>query len=222
MQLLIANKNYSSWSLRAWLLLRELGIEFTEEKLSFNDPDWKGRVLAVSPAGCVPVLSDGDVVVWDSLAIAEYVADRFPNAGVWPVDPAARARARSICAEMHSGFPALRANMPMNIGARLPGLGMNRRVQANIDRIVRIWTNARTNFGAEGPMLFGRFSAADAFYAPVVWRFVTHGVELPPVAKAYSEAVRSLPSMQAWVQEALGEQEFVDEDEPYRSPPDEA
>ncbi len=219
LQLLIANKNYSSWSLRGWLLLEGLGIDFKEEKLSFNDPDWRAKVLALSPAGRVPVLVDGEIVVWDSLAIVEYVADRFPDAGVWPSDPAARARARSVCAEMHAGFQNLRAQMPMNIEARLPGYGWNRSVQTDIDRIVRIWTNARHDFGQGGDMLFGAFSAADAFYAPVVWRFVTHAVDLPPIAAHYVKAVQALPAMKAWVDEALEEHDFVSEDEPYRADP---
>ena len=218
-QLFIANKNYSSWSLRAWLLLRELSIDFTEEKVSFNDPEWKSRVQKVSPTGRVPVLVDGDIVVWDTLAIAEHVAEQFPTAGVWPDIGAARALARSICAEMHSGFPNLRAAMPMNIEARLPGRGLNLAVQADIDRIIDIWVDARTRFGGRGAMLFGPFCAADAFFAPVVWRFVTHDVQLPPIAAEYVSAVRALPSMRAWVEEALEENDFVVEDEPYRAPP---
>lgn len=219
MKLIICNKNYSSWSLRGWLLLRELGIDFEEEKLSFNDPEWKKRVLAISPAGRVPILVDGDLVVWDTIAIAEHVAERHPDKNVWPADPAARALARSVCAEMHAGFTNLKNNMPMNISGRFPGLGWNIEVQDDIDRIIAIWTNARERFGSGGDMLFGGFSAADAFYAPVVWRFVTHEVELPPVAAAYVEAMRALPSMQDWERVAREEDDFIAMDEPYRRGP---
>lgn len=219
MKLVIGNKNYSSWSLRAWLVMRELNLPFDEEKISFNAPNWRSDLRALSSAGRVPVLSDGDLQVWDSLAIVEYLADRFPDAGIWPSDTKARAIARAICAEMHAGFSNLRAYMPMNIEARLPGKGWNVDVQADIDRILQIWSETRAEFGADGDMLFGRFCAADAFYAPVVWRFVTHDVSLPPVAAAYANAVRGLVSMKAWEAEALTEHEFVIEDEPYRSPP---
>ncbi|MEL6185683.1 MAG: glutathione S-transferase family protein, partial [Myxococcota bacterium] len=208
-----------SWSLRPWLLLSELGVPFEEEKISFNDPNWKTRFFEASPSGRVPVLVDGEVAVWDSLAIAEYVAERFPEAGVWPAHPEARALARSIVAEMHAGFSALRARMPMNIEAHLPGRGWDLTVQKDIDRILALWKDARTRFGAEGPMLFGRFSAADAFYAPVVWRFVTHDVQVDDGARAYMDAVRALPSMQAWAQEALEEHDYVADDEPYRPAP---
>ena len=216
MKLVIANKNYSSWSLRAWLLLQQLQIEFEEVRIGFNEPDWHARIRALSPAGRVPVLLDGEITVWDTLAIAEYVAERFPEAGVWPSTRSARSFARSVCAEMHSGFGALRTHMPMNIEARLPGLGWNLEVQDDIDRVLQIWTDARAQFGHDGAMLFGRFCAADAFYAPVVWRFVTHGVELPEVARTYMDAVRALPAMQAWEQAARVEHDYVAMDEPYR------
>lgn len=196
--------------------MKELGIPFEEEKLSFNLPDWKERILKIAPTGRVPILVDGKTVVWDTMAIVEYVAERFTDKPIWPEDPVARARARSVTAEMHSGFHSLRNFMPMNISARLPGLGWNLQVQDDIDRIIEIWTDARTQFGAQGAMLFGAFSAADAVFAPVVWRFVTHAVELPKVCNDYMEAVRGLESMKAWEQEALSENEFVAMDEPYR------
>jgi glutathione S-transferase len=220
MKLLIGNKNYSSWSLRPWLLLRVLGIPFTEEKLSFNAPQFKAKVQRVSPAGKVPVLVDDDgTVVWDTLAIVEYLAERFPGRGVWPQDRAARATARSICAEMHAGFGALRSQMPMNMSQRFPGLGWNLKVQHDIDRILDLWQRAEARFGAEGPFLFGHFTAADAFYAPVVSRFMTHAVALPPPAQAYMAAIQALPAMQEWAEEAARENDFVVQDEPYRAPP---
>lgn len=219
MKLVIANKNYSSWSLRAWLVLKELGIPFTEEKTSFNAPHWKQDISKLSPSGTVPILVDGQQVIWDTLAITEYVAEKYPDYNIWPKDPAARAYARSVCAEMHSGFGALRQHMPMNIEARLPGMGWNMQVQANIDRILQIWLECRTKWASAGPMLFGDFCAADAFYAPVVWRFVTHSVSVPPVAKVYMDAVQNLSAMKAWEEEALAEKDFVSMDEPYRPHP---
>src|SRR5215831_3295404 len=172
MKLVIGNKNYSSWSLRTWFLLTHLGIPFEEEKLSFNDPSFKERVRRYSPAGRVPVVIDGETIVWDSLAIAEYVAEKFPDRGVWPHDAVARARARSICAEMHAGFAALRDQLPMNCELRLPWLPADLRVRRDIARVVDMWTDCRSRFGAGGPFLFGAFSAADAYYAPVVRRLL--------------------------------------------------
>ena len=220
MQLLIGNKNYSSWSLRAWLLLRQLGVEFTERKVSLNDPAWKSKIKAVSPAGCVPVLIHGDMAIWDTFAIAEYLAESFVDLRIWPEDRAARATARSVSAEMHSGFAQLRTWMPMNIEARLPNRGWSLAVQTDIDRIVDIWTDARARFGQDGPMLFGSFSAADAFFAPVVWRFVTYGVELPEIAQAYVDAVRALEAMKAWQADALAENDWINNAELYRRRPD--
>jgi glutathione S-transferase len=219
MKLLIGNKNYSSWSLRPWLLLTHLEIPFEEEKLSFNDPAFKARVGKYSPVGMVPVLVDGDVAIWDSLAIAEYVAETFPDRGVWPGDRAARARARSICAEIHSGFSALRNAMPMNCELRLDWVPQDVQVQRDIARIVASWSDCRARFGAGGPFLFGAFSAADAYYAPVVRRFLGFAVKLPDVAAAYVATMDALPAMRAWVTAGLAEKEFVKEDEPYREPP---
>jgi glutathione S-transferase len=219
MKLLIGNKNYSSWSLRPWLLLTQLGIRFAEEKLSFNQRDFKARVHAHSPVGRVPVLIDGDVAVWDSLAIVEYVAEGFPDRGVWPADRVARARARSICAEMHAGFTAMRNAMPMNCELRLDWVPPDVAVQRDIARVVASWTDCRARFGAGGPFLFGAFSAADAYYAPVVRRFLGFAVSLPDVVAAYVAAIDALPAMRAWVEAGLAEHDFFQEDEPYREPP---
>ena len=219
MKLLIGNKNYSSWSLRPWLLLSHLEIPFEEEKLSFSDPAFKARVGRYSPVGQVPVLIDGDVVVWDTLAIVEYVAETFAERGVWPRERAARARARSICAEMHAGFGALRNALPMNCELRLDGPPRDIQVQRDIARVIASWTDCRAKFGAGGPFLFGAFSAADAYYAPVVRRFLGFDVKLPPVAADYVATIDALPSMRAWVAAGLAEHDFVEEDEPYRKPP---
>jgi glutathione S-transferase len=213
--LTIANRNYSSWSLRPWLLMRALDMPFKERQVRFS-PTFHDEISRVSPAGRVPVLVTGELVIWDSLAIVEYLAERFPQHGVWPTQPADRARARSVCAEMHSGFSALRQAMPMNIEARLPGLGWSVRVQDDIDRIVAIWTGLRAAHSARGPFLFGAFGAVDAFFAPVVSRMETHQVATPPVCDEYRRAVLALPAMQEWTAAALAEHSFVSEDEPYR------
>jgi glutathione S-transferase len=213
--LVIGNKNYSSWSMRPWVLMKQLGIPFEEVKLRFHSPEWDAQIARWSPSGLVPVLWRGDQSVWDSLAIAEALHEWFPQAGVWPADAAARAFARSMAAEMHSGFRDLRTSMPMNIRAELPGRGMKPEVQANIDRIQALWSEARRRFGRGGPFLFGAFSAADAMYAPVVMRFATYGVKLAPEATAYCEAMRTAPGVRAWIDDALREKEIVAEDEPY-------
>jgi len=220
MKLVIGNKNYSSWSLRPWMLLRQAGIDFEEIPVRLFTKEFAAEIARYSPAGKVPALIDGDVTVWDSLSICEYVAERFPAKALWPVDAAARAVARSVCAEMHSGFGDLRSQMPMNVTAILPGLGWNVAVQRDIDRIAAIWTDLRTRHGASGPFLFGSFTIADAFYAPVVSRFATYGVHLPEVAKAYADFVLALPVMQEWVAAAREERDFVPSDEPYRTAPD--
>jgi len=218
MKLVIGSRNYSSWSLRGWLLLKQAGIAFEEVPLRFTAPDFKQQVLRLSPAGRVPVLIDGDLTIWDSLAIAEYLAENFADKLLWPIDRKARAEARAVCAEMHAGFQALRNNMPMNIGAHLPGRGWNVDVQRDISRIAAIW-GARSRFAAGGPFQFGRFSVADAYFAPVVWRFNTYQPELPAQALDYVRTMLVLPAMQAWAAEAARENEFVTDDEPYRSAP---
>jgi glutathione S-transferase len=216
MKLVIANKNYSSWSLRAWLLLCEAGIPFEEEVIGFNEADFGERVRRYSPVGSVPVLVDGDLVVWDSLAIAEYLAEKFPEKKLWPEDRAARARARSMCAEMHAGFAHLRNRLPMNCELSLPLGPLEVAVQREIDRVVDMWRDAREGYGREGPFLFGRFSVADAYFSPVVWRFVTYGIPLPAPARAYLETMCELASMKAWRADACAEHDFVLFDEPYR------
>jgi len=226
MQLYIGNKNYSSWSMRPWVLLRQAGIDFEEVMLRFDsfapDSAFKRGLRGLSPTAKVPLLVDDGLAVWDSLAIAEYLADKFPAQALWPADAKQRARARSVCAEMHSGFGALRSHLTMNIEARLPEVGERvlreqPGVQADVARIVELWSDCLHASG--GPLLFGRFTIADACFAPVATRFVTYGVPLPPVAAAYVQAVLALPGVQAWVSDALAEHDFVDFDEPYRQAP---
>jgi glutathione S-transferase len=217
--LVIGNKNYSSWSMRPWVLLRQLEIPFGEIRLRFDSDEWDAGIGRWSPSGLVPVLWRGRVAVWDSLAIMETVAEWYPDRGVWPADPVARAFARSACAEIHAGFRDLRAKMPMNIRSSHPGKGMTPEVRVNVDRIERLWREARARFGGGGDFLFGRFSAADAMFAPVVMRFATYAVELRPEAARYCAAVRAAPGVRAWVEGALDETEFVPEDEPYAEPP---
>jgi glutathione S-transferase len=216
MKLVIANKNYSSWSLRAWLLLREAGIPFDEEMIGFNEPDFTERVRRYSPAGRVPVLIDGDLVVWDSLAIAEYVAEKYPEKKLWPEARIARAKARSICAEMHAGFADLRRRMPMNCELSLPLGALEVTVQRDVDRVVDMWREVRASHGTDGPFLFGRFTIADAYFSPVVWRFVTYDIPLPVQARSYVDTMRGLASMQDWLSAARAEKDFVQFDEPYR------
>ena len=213
--LVIGNKNYSSWSMRPWVLMKELGIAFEEKKLRFHTDEWDAQIERWSPSRLVPVLWRGGESVWDSLAIMETLNEWHPGKNVWPTDAAARAFARSIAAEMHSGFRDLRNNMPMNIRASHPGLGMNAEVKANLERIEHLWGEARKRFGARGPFLFGAFGAADAMYAPVVMRFTTYGVSLGTEAARYCEAMRAAPGVRAWIDEALQEKEIVAEGEPY-------
>ncbi len=217
MKLVIANKNYSSWSLRPWLLLRHADIPFEEEKLSFNAPDFKERVRRYSPTGQVPVLVDADITVWDSLAIAEYVAETFPEKKLWPEARTMRARARCLCAEMHSGFAAMRSHMGMNCELVLPNVLFDVNVQRDVDRIVTMWRECRERSAAEGPFLFGRFSIADAYFAPVTLRFVTYGTSLPEIARQYVDTITGLPAMKDWVREGRAEHDFFTEDEPYRT-----
>jgi glutathione S-transferase len=216
LKLLIGNKNYSTWSMRPWLVLKQADIPFVEEKLSFNDPQLKQKIRQVSPSGRVPALVDGDLIVWDSLAIVEYLAEKFPEKKLWPQEARARAVARSMCAEMHAGFAVLRAALTMNFEADLPGRGWNVKVQAEIDRLVEMWQDARARFGAGGPFLFGSFSIADAFFAPVVRRFLGYAIPLAPVAAAYAQVVAALPAYQEWAAGAKAENDFYAADEPYR------
>jgi glutathione S-transferase len=207
MLLVIGNKNYSSWSLRPWLAMKVLGIPFREQRIPLYGEGSKQEILKASPAGKVPVLVDGAVHVWDSLAILEYLAEREPR--LWPADAAQRARARSISAEMHSGFPNLRQHMSMNIRRRHPGKGRTPESLAEVRRVVEIWSECR------GPFLFGPFGAADAMYAPVVLRFRTYEVELPPVCRAYADAMLELPAMQEWIRDAERETESLPQFDQY-------
>ena len=201
----VGNKNYSSWSLRPWLALRATGVPFREELHQIEGDAERQKIRSLSPGGRVPFLQDGDLVVWDSLAIVEHVAERHPGAGLWPKDARARSVARSCCAEMHSGFQALRTAMTMNIRKRYARGPRNPEVQADIDRVVRLWRETRAAFGSSGPFLFGAFSAADAFFAPVVTRFQTYAVPMDAAAKAYSDAVLGLPAMKEWCEAAARE-----------------
>ncbi|MDK9691366.1 glutathione S-transferase family protein [Azospira sp.] len=207
MQLVIGNKNFSSWSLRPWLLLKQAGLPFREIPVRLRQADTKAQILAHSPSGKVPALIDGDLTVWDSLAICEYLAEKasLNHVDLWPADPKARAEARSVSAEMHSGFAALRQQMSMEVAASRPGEGQTPEVLADIARIAALWTSSRERFAAAGPFLFGDFSVADAMYAPVAFRFHTYGVELPPLAAAYRDTLLALPAMQEWAAGARAE-----------------
>ena len=216
MQLVIGNKNYSSWSMRPWIALREARIPFEEVMLKFGGDGKPAGVQPWSPTGKVPVLVlEGGERVWDSLAICEAVAELYPDRGLWPQAPQARRAARAACAEMHSGFQAMREHLVMNIRARHPGKGINAASRRDVDRVVELWRSCRERFGAGGELLFGAFSIADAFFAPVVTRFETYAVALPAAAQAYCEAVRRLASVREWTEAALRETEFVAADEPY-------
>lgn len=205
--LVIGNKNYSSWSLRPWLAMKVLGMPFRELRIALYGAESKQEILKHSPAGKVPCLVEGATRVWDSLAILETLAER--DARLWPADATLRARARSISAEMHSGFPNLRQHMSMNIRKRHPGKGRTPEVLAEIARVKEIWSACR------GPFLFGAFCAADAMYAPVVLRFRTYEVELPGACRAYADAVLALPALQEWIRDAEGETEFLPQFEQY-------
>ena len=215
LKLAIANKNYSSWSMRPWVLLTQAGIPFEEIQLKFDDDAKVAGIEPYSPTRKVPVLLIGEEPVWDSLAIAEAVAEMFPEKQLWPADARARQVARSICAEMHAGFPKLRSAMPMNLRALMPGKGMSPAVQKDIDRVVEIWESCRARYGQGGELLFGAFTVADAYYAPVATRFLTYGVKLPAVAQRYADALLALPAVHEWMLQALRETEFVRADEPY-------
>jgi glutathione S-transferase len=215
LKLAIANKNYSSWSMRPWVLLTQAGIAFEEIQLKFTDTGKVAGIEPYSPTRQVPVLIVDGEPVWDSLAIGEVVAELFPEKQLWPSDPRARQIARSICAEMHAGFRNLRGAMPMNIRASHPGKGMSPAVQQDIDRIVEIWASCRARYGKGGELLFGQFSIADAFYAPVAMRFLTYAVTLPPAAQRYADALIALSAVRDWMAQARRETEFVRADEPY-------
>lgn len=227
LKLYIGNKNYSSWSMRPWVLMRQAGIEFEEVMVRFDgfsaDSNFKQRMTQVSPTAQVPVLVDGDLVIWDTLAIAEYLAEYAaqgsPQQHLWPQPRALRARARSLCAEMHGGFSALRTACPMNIEARLHEVGAlalrdRPSVRANLARIVDMWSGLLNEHG--GPMLFGDFTIVDAYYAPVVMRLLTYHLPVPEQIRAYMDRVVQLAGVKAWMNGALQERDFLDFEEPYR------
>jgi glutathione S-transferase len=225
-QLYIGNKNYSSWSMRPWVLLRQAGIDFEEVMVRFDaftpDSKFKKVVAPINPVGKVPVLVHDGLVVWDTLAIAEYVAEQFSDKQLWPADRQARARARSVCAEMHSGFAGLRSACPMNIDASLPEVGAlalrdKPAVCADLQRIVAMWSGLLAEHG--GPMLFGPFSVADAYFAPVVMRLKTYALPVPADVAAYMDRVCALPGVKAWIDGALAEKDFIDFEEPFRLQP---
>ena len=222
-KLYIGNKNYSSWSMRPWVLLTQAGIPFQEVMVRFDSFDagsaFKQAVGAQNPVGKVPVLVDDGFAVWDTLAIAETLAEQFPDKALWPRDAQARARARSICAEMHSGFGALRSACPMNIEASLPEVGAlalrdRPGVRADLARLAAMWSELLEQHG--GPMLFGAFTVADAYFAPVVMRIRTYALPVPPPLAAYIERVCALPGVKAWIDGALAEKDFLDFEEPFR------
>jgi glutathione S-transferase len=223
-KLYIGNKNYSSWSMRPWVLMKQAGIGFEEVMVPFDsfdaDSQFKKTIEAINPAGRVPVLVDGDIVVYDTLAICEYLAENHPDKALWPRDKALRAHARSVCAEMHSGFGALRSHCGMNIEADLRTQGRiilrdRPDVRADLARIVQMWSGLLQAHG--GPMLFGEFGIADAYFAPVCMRITTYGLPVPQQIAAYVERVRRLPAVKAWIDDALQEKRFVVMDEPYRA-----
>ena len=223
LKLYIGNKNYSSWSMRPWVLLKQAGIAFDEVRVRFDSFDagseFKRTMGSVTPTGKVPALVDGDLVVWDTLAIAEYLAETHPDKQLWPQDKAARARARSVVAEMHSGFGALRSHCPMNIEAHLPEVGAllwrdQAGVRADVQRLIDMWGELLAQHG--GPMLFGQFTIADAFYAPVCMRLATYALPVPQPIADYVRRVQQLPGVKAWIDAALAERDFLDFEEPYR------
>jgi len=205
MHLYIANKLYSSWSLRPWLLMAALGIPFEETVIAMYFPDSKARMLDVSPTGKMPCLVNGDVKIWESLAIMEYLAEAFPGKGVWPADPAARAHARATASEMHAGFQALRGACPMNLGKRFAPRELSSDVADNVRRLEGMWSDARRRFGAGGDFLYGSFCAADAMYAPVVTRLDTYQIRVAPQTRAYMDAVLNHPAFVKWRTQALAE-----------------
>jgi glutathione S-transferase len=213
LHLVIGNKNYSSWSFRPWLAMKVAGIPFEETVISLEAADFKARVMAVSGAGKVPVLVDGETRVWESLAILEYLAEKFPAAALWPKDDSARAMARAVAAEMHAGFVSLRNLLPMNVHRPVKPRPLDDGSKTNVARIETLWRDCRARFGIGGPFLFGAFGAADAMYAPVVWRFHTYGVEVSEASRAYMRAVMALPAWSEWRDAARRETWVLPHDE---------
>lgn len=223
LKLYFGNKNYSSWSMRPWVLMKQAGIAFEEAKVRFDsfesDSGFKKVIASVNPVGKVPVLVDDGFAIWDTLAIAEYLAEKFPEKQLWPQEAKARARARSVCAEMHSGFSALRGACPMNIEAQLAQTGAlvwrdNPAVRADVQRLVSMWTELLEQH--KGPMLFGEFSIADAYFAPVCMRLKNYALPVPGHITDYIRRVCALPGVKAWIDDALAEKDFLDFEEPYR------
>jgi glutathione S-transferase len=212
-KLIIGNKNYSSWSLRAWLLMREAGIEFEEHRIALDVASTAVEIASFNPGGTVPVLQLGDLTVWDSLAIAETVAERWPDKSLWPTDPDARAFARSICAEMHAGFPVLRNRMPMNCRAMGRKVALPDELGHEIDRVIAIWSACHLKYSGDNGWLFGDFSVADAMFAPVVLRFRTYGINLPESAGFYPQRLLRSEAMQDWLAAAETEIDVIESDE---------
>ncbi len=212
--LVIGNKNYSSWSLRPWIAMQVAGIAFGEIVIPLYEPGSREQILHYSPAGKVPVLIDGDAVIWESLAILEYLADKFPAARLWPAEARARGHARSVASEMHAGFQALRRNCPMNLWLPRRARPQSEEVMADVRRIDALWSDCRARFGGGGPFLFGGFGAVDAMYAPVVARFDRFGIPVGAVARAYMEAVMALPAWATWCAAAMQETWVMQHNEP--------
>ena len=213
LRLIIGNKNYSSWSLRPWLGMKVAGIAFEEMLIPLDAPDFKTKLAAFGGAGKVPLLIDGEIRVWESLAILEYLAEKFPAARLWRPDVGARAHARAVASEMHSGFAALRSQLPMNVARRVVSRPLDAGASADAARIQSIWSESRKRFGKDGPFLFGAFGAADAMYAPVVWRFHTYAVEVGPAARDYMIAMMELPAWNEWREAARREPSVLPHDE---------
>jgi glutathione S-transferase len=211
--LVIGNKNYSSWSLRAWIAMTAAGIAFTEVFVPLDQPDTKERIKRHSPAGKVPALIDGDMVVWESLAILDHLAERFPEARLWPEDPAARAQARSVAAEMHAGFAALRGHCPMNLWRPVERRELTPQVEQDVARITQIWRAAREQYGKGSSFLYGGFTAADAMFAPIATRFRTYDIPCDAVSRTYIEAIHAMPAFKAWRDAALKESFVIPNDE---------
>ncbi len=210
LHLVIVNKAYSSWSLRPWLLMTHFGLPFEETVIPMAQPDTRARILEVSPTGKCPALIDGDIVIWESLAIVEYLAETFPQLAIWPRDRSARAHARALSNEMHGGFQALRNHCPTQFLRAVRKRELTPEVEADVARIEAAWAGARSRFGAAGPYLFGEFSAADAMFAPVVNRFHIYDIAVRPETRAYMDAIQALPAWKAWIEGAQREPWRID------------
>ena len=206
----IGNKNYSSWSLRGWLMVKHTGAAFEEVLIPLSEPSTRATILRYSPSGKVPALQHGDHLVWDSLAIGEYLAEVYPQARLWPEEAKARSVARAVSAEMHAGFAPLRTHLPMNMRSSFPDRGVTPEAQADINRITALWRDCRSRFGAGGEFLFGHFTIADAMYAPVVSRFRTYKIALEEEAQRYADAIWALPAVQEWLAAARNEPMIIE------------